>query len=156
MTIPGSWLSNPNASLMSAIWRKGVMSIYGTSRTALMSGYDYSKADFRKARGNRNSILKRKPALCFGRQIVAYVESQKHFGLRDNHRGRAPRNTDPGGHAAGQMPRYSVYLSVVMELRKPKSLVRSVAYRKSARGINETVDRSTRIDGPSTASSSRD
>src|ERR1700693_3818610 len=87
--------------------------------------------------------------------VVAYVESQKHFGLRDNHRGRAQRNTDPGGplHATRQMPRYSVYLSVVRELRKPKSLVRSVTYRKPARGINETVDHSTRIHGPSTASS---
>jgi hypothetical protein len=56
MTIPGSWLSNPNASLMSAIWRKGVMSIYGTSRTSLMSSYDYSKADFRKAQEQKFNL----------------------------------------------------------------------------------------------------
>jgi hypothetical protein len=33
MTIPGSWPSNPNASLMSAIWKKRVMSIYCTAQT---------------------------------------------------------------------------------------------------------------------------
>jgi hypothetical protein len=31
------------------------------------------------------------------RQIIVYLQSQKHFGLRDNHWGRAPRNADPGG-----------------------------------------------------------
>ena len=36
------------------------------------------------------------------RRIVAYLQSRKHFGLRDNHRGRAPRNTDPAGSFAGR------------------------------------------------------
>jgi hypothetical protein len=44
--------------------------------------------------------------------------------------GAEPRVTPihVGSFAARQIPRYSVYLSVLMERRKPKGLVRSVTY----------------------------
>jgi lipoprotein-anchoring transpeptidase ErfK/SrfK len=56
--------------------------------------------------------------------------------LRDNHWGRAPRNTDPPRllHCPSDAAVFSIF-SAVMELRKPKGLVRSVTYRKPARGI---------------------